>query len=114
MAVSVPQVKLAAKAFLKTPTAPTRDYIETFGASPKVIAGAFNTCSFDDDIKLVHLLWSLYFLKTYGTERKLARDARVSDRTFRDRVWSVLHDLSTKGMPKVVSIVSLLSTGVLF
>lgn len=78
-------------------SAPFRDFISMFGLSPKVIAVVWNITPFDDDVKLLHMLWALNFLKTYATESVLIQLAGNVDRkTYRKRVWSVLSSFKAK------------------
>jgi hypothetical protein len=74
-----------------------RDFVSLFGVSPKVCAAVWNITSFDDDVKLQHLLWALLFLKTYQTETPLMKLANCTCRkTFRKYVWKVLSALRLK------------------
>ena len=53
-------------------------------------------------IRLVHLFWTLHWMKTYQTEDNLARTFRTTSKTYREKVRVVLK-LLAKTMPKVVS-----------
>ena len=68
-----------------------------FGVSPRVCAVVWNLTGFDDDIKLVHMLWALNFLKVYERESVLVAFAGCCDRkTYREKVWRVLETFKVK------------------
>jgi len=48
----------------------------------------------DESVKLFHVLWMLYFLKTYNTLDVCASHFRVCARTFQHHLWLVIHLLA--------------------
>ena len=74
-----------------------RDYRSRFGCSPVVCAMIWVQCRFmETNIKPKHLLWSLMFLKVYGTEKVMANSAGLSDRKiFRETIWPIIEKISS-------------------
>lgn len=106
MVVSDGHVNIAARTMIGRAPAMLRDFVSLFGVTPRVCAVVWNITSFDDDIKLQHLLWALLFLKTYEKESVLIVLAGGVDRkTYRHKVWRVLSSLKSKAK-SVVSLVS--------
>lgn len=89
-------VILVAKTLIKKNRPSTRDFVAMFGVTARVCAVVWNITSFDDDIKLVHLLWALMFLKMYEKEAILSAIVGVDRKTYRDKVWRVLSGLEAK------------------
>jgi hypothetical protein len=99
--ISEGQVLLAAKTLLGT-SSERRDFVSMFGVSPRVCSVVWNITCFDDDIKLVHVLWALNFLKVYGKESVLVAFAGCCDRkTYRHKVWKVLEAFKLKAQAVV-------------
>ena len=46
------------------------------------------------DIRQVHLLWTLFFLKVYLTNRVCAFIIGTSPKTFREKVWFILEGIA--------------------
>jgi len=66
-----------------------------FGVSLKTMHACWIHFEFKEKTKPEHLLWALKFLKSYNTERVLARFFRLGSReTYRKWIWSVIADLS--------------------
>jgi hypothetical protein len=89
-------VILVAKTMIRKNRPSTRDFVAMFGVTARVCAVVWNITSFDNDIKLVHLLWALMFLKMYEKEAILSAIAGVDRKTYRDKVWRVLSGLQAK------------------
>jgi hypothetical protein len=97
MVISDGHVFLAARTMIGRAPVPIRDFISMFGVSPRVAATVWNITSFDNDIRLIHLLWALNFLKVYEKEAVLIGIAGGVDRkTYRDKIWRVLSSLKNK------------------
>jgi hypothetical protein len=98
MPVTARHVWLAAKPMLGRAVKEYRHFRALFGASPEVVATIYNITSFDHHINLIHLLWALSFMKTYQTYGALISltGAKVSRKTYRNKVWSVLVSISEK------------------
>ena len=59
-------------------------------------------CKLADDVRSRHLLWSLFFLKTYNTETVSASKFMVTRKTYRKYLWKVVKAIA-KVAPDVVS-----------
>jgi hypothetical protein len=70
-----------------------------FGVSPKVVARLWNTLYFQKKIPdggmVIHLLWTMAFLKLYDTESIYLTMFAVTDKTFRKWVWKFLDSIHT-------------------
>lgn len=73
-----------------------RRFREYFGCSPGLCALIWSWLVFnvDDDALPIHLLWTLLFLKQYQTEAVSSGLCRVNERTYRERIWSVIQKLA--------------------
>jgi hypothetical protein len=75
-----------------------RQFRTLFGCSPRVVAALYNTLLeqqlITEDKKLLHLLWTLNFLKTYGTETSMAKLFRSSEKTVHKHVGCFLDKYS--------------------
>jgi hypothetical protein len=97
MKVTEAQVLLAAKPIAGRAPALFRDFTTLFGVSPRVCAAVITTTPFDDSVKIVHVLWTLLFLKTYAKEAVLLSIAGAKDRkTYRQYIWKVMDSFSQK------------------
>ena len=74
-----------------------RDFRSRFGCSPVVCGMIWVQCKFmETHIKPKHLLWSLMFLKVYGTEKVMTNSAGLSDRKmFREKIWPIIEKISS-------------------
>lgn len=54
------------------------------------------------ELKPKYLLWTLSFLKTYGTMESLSAKFQVSERSYRQWVWDVL-DVIDNSLPEVLN-----------
>jgi hypothetical protein len=57
----------------------------------------------DPRTKPIHLLWALFFLKTYVTEEILTQVTGATEKTIRGKIWHILYGI-TKIYDKVVSV----------
>jgi hypothetical protein len=75
-----------------------RQFRALFGCSPRVVAALFNTLLeqqlITKDKKVLHLLWTLNFLKTYSTETSMAKLFRSTEKTVRKHVGYFLDKCS--------------------
>ena len=71
-----------------------RRFVAAFGINPRVVASIWNRIQAKDlapDGMLVkHLLWALYFLKTYQPEAYTANRCQVDENTYWKWLWIVL------------------------
>ena len=67
-----------------------------FGVSARVAAKAWRLLHVDDnmDNSVTHLLWALYFLKTYPTGNMAEVFAKVDRGTFTSKAWNFIDHLS--------------------
>mmetsp|Transcript_13384 Transcript_13384/g.25123 ORF Transcript_13384/g.25123 Transcript_13384/m.25123 type:complete len:294 (+) Transcript_13384:69-950(+) len=63
-----------------------------YGTSPGVCAICWNQIAntLPQHMVYSHLLWALMFLKVYATESVLASKCGVDEKTYRDKVWTIV------------------------
>lgn len=81
-----------------TEDGPDRDFRYLFGISLSTCVRAWNLCVDSNYLpagtQQYHFLWSLMFLKLYGTQSMLARLAGTTQKTYRKWVWPIIRCLS--------------------
>ena len=84
-----------------------RNFRALFGVSTNTCYLIWRKCKFDPALKIkpTHLLWALYFLKTYDTVAVMATRMRVSKRTLSKWIWIVLGVMRER-VHRVVSVSS--------
>lgn len=68
-----------------------------FGVSPAICAIIWNKIKDNlpsNSFYEIHLLWTLYFLKTYNTEHLNHSFAKADEKTFRNKVWKIIEELA--------------------
>lgn len=67
-----------------------------FGVSPQICAMLWQLIKDElpTNYQEVHLLWALFFLKTYNTESVNHSVAGCDEKTFRTKVWMVIDKLA--------------------
>jgi hypothetical protein len=77
-----------------------------FGCSPKVTARLWNGLVEQRKVpsggKVMHLLWTLAFLKLYDTESVYCTMFGVTEKTFRKWVWKFVDNISTIKLVRTV------------
>ena len=69
-----------------------REFIGHFGCLPNICVKLWDVIeTHSEGFKRGYLLWTLSFLKSYGTQTSLAGMFGVDQKTFREKVWLVLH-----------------------
>lgn len=81
-----------------------------YGTSPGVCALLWNLIKpvVDPGVFFSHLLWGILFLKVYGSESVLASKVGVTEKSFREKVWTVVMAIASV-KNSVVSKTSMLS-----
>lgn len=73
-----------------------RRFKSFFGVSPAICAKLWLLTKprLTPDVREIHLLWSLLFLKCYHTEHVNRSIASCDEKTFRTKVWKVVESLA--------------------
>lgn len=73
-----------------------RRFKSSFGISPAMCSKVWNLIKNDltPDFHETHLLWALFFLKTYNTESVNRSIFKCDEKTFRKRVWCIVESLA--------------------
>jgi hypothetical protein len=83
----------------KKKTTLNRKFRRFFGLSPRVTARVWNTLIVQEKVpeggRVVHLLWTLCFLKLYDSETVLSTIFGVCEKTYRKWVWKFLKRIHT-------------------
>lgn len=74
----------------------SRRFRSFFGVSPNICAICWNMIKDElpTSYQEVHLLWALFFLKCYNTESVNHAVAGCDEKTFREKVWTVIDRLA--------------------
>lgn len=74
----------------------SRRFKSFFGVSPNICAICWKIIKGDlpTSFREVHLLWALFFLKSYNTESVNHAFADCDEKTFRTKVWTVIERLA--------------------
>ncbi len=80
-----------------------RRFMASFGVTPTCCRMLWDQIydDFPNGGRPKHLLWALYFLKTYASEHVACNVLRVDEKTYRKWVWIFVNLLAT--VPDVVS-----------
>ena len=74
------------------------DFKAHFGAHPKVCAKLWSILkrvpTFNCRVEPQHLLWTLFFIKTYDIERVCSKFLQCDRKTFRKYVWYTLKQIA--------------------
>lgn len=74
-----------------------RRFKSAFGVSPNVCSIVWLKIKnhLSPDFNEIHLLWTLFFLKTYNTEAINRSIFKCDEKTFRRRIWKIIDALSS-------------------
>ena len=84
---------------LKAPSTPSKRFIwrwrSHFGCSPEISSLLWLALSKHNKVKKKHLLWVLYFLKTYPTESEAcSRVGGIDEKAWREIIWEIIYKIS--------------------
>ena len=73
-----------------------RSFKANYGVSPSTAGKTYRKLrrTYGEEPKLVHVLWALSFLKTYGTEDVLSKKFKTSHKTYRKHKWRLVKQIS--------------------